>query len=273
MLLCLSLCLLKRHSKVTSFWQSATCYEHVPLQCGRTGDHVSSGLGLVHSRCRAFVERKASKGIMIHMKTHFLVGRHQSPVPGGKSRTVRLTMTSTGWRENNIVICTSLCCVELDMDDHRISLRASKSSAPTRFRLFCCVVQFVSSRKGSGAAARGMRRFVLVPPLATSWKAAHPQGQRVATALIPRKGTEMSSSWTISQAYLNRPHAKHNQFTPETYPLRVIFIGMMNEIPISSQGPKGGNPARSGKKCSLLRKVQARVLHVFWSRFRRDLEG
>ena len=31
------------------------------------------------------------------------------------------------------------------------------------------------------------------------------------------------------------------QFTQETYPHRGILIGMMNEIPISSQGPKGGN--------------------------------
>ena len=37
-----------------------------------------------------------------------------------------------------------------------------------------------------------LRRFVPVPLLATSWKAAHPQGQRVATALripyVRRKG-------------------------------------------------------------------------------------
>ena len=30
--------------------------------------------------------------------------------------------------------------------------------------------------------------------------------------------------------------------------------------------------ARRGKKCSLLREVEARILHVHWSRFRKDLE-
>ena len=43
-----------------------------------------------------------------------------------------------------------------------------------------------------------LRQCVLVPRLATSWKTAHPQGQRVATALgIPcdrRNGEEMNSS-------------------------------------------------------------------------------
>ena len=37
------------------------------------------------------------------------------------------------------------------------------------------------------------------------------------------------------------PEEYGQQFTPKAYPHRVIFMGMMNEIPISSQGPKGGN--------------------------------
>ena len=64
------------------------------------------------------------------------------------------------------------------------------------------------------------------------------------------------------------------RLTPETYPDRVLFIGMMNEIPISSKEPKGGKSAISArrvKKCSLFREVEAQICHVHWSRSRTDL--
>ena len=49
--------------------------------------------------------------------------------------------------------------------------------------------------------------------------------------------------------------------TPETYPHRVLFMGLMNEVLMSSKEPNGGGKAlcsaRRGKKCSLLRAVKA----------------
>ena len=38
-----------------------------------------------------------------------------------------------------------------------------------------------------------------------------------------------------------------------------------------TEGRHSAISARRGKKCSLLREVQARILHVHWSRFRKDL--
>ena len=51
-------------------------------------------------------------------------------------------------------------------------------------------------------------------------------------------------------------------------------MGMMNEIPISSKEPKGGKTLflQDAGKCSILREVQALVLHLRWSRFGKDLE-
>ena len=63
-------------------------------------------------------------------------------------------------------------------------------------------------------------------------------------------------------------------FTPETCLHQAIFMGMMSEVPISSQGPKGCNAQflqYVERKCSLLKKVQAWVLHV--RGFRRNLDG
>ena len=64
------------------------------------------------------------------------------------------------------------------------------------------------------------------------------------------------------------------QSTPEPHAHRVILVWMMNEIQISSQDRKEVMriSSRRGKKCSLLRKVQARMLRVHWSRFRRKME-
>ena len=53
------------------------------------------------------------------------------------------------------------------------------------------------------------------------------------------------------------------------------FHGTMNEIPISSPGTERkwcSISSRRGQKCSLLLEVQAWILHVHGSTFRKDLE-
>ena len=51
---------------------------------------------------------------------------------------------------------------------------------------------------------------------------------------------------------------------------RVILVGMVNVIPLSSQGPKGDSALflQDAEKCSLLREEQTGILHVH---FRRNL--
>ena len=63
--------------------------------------------------------------------------------------------------------------------------------------------------------------------------------------------------------------------TPETYPHRVLFMGLMNEVQMSSKEPNGGVKryfCKTRKEMLLTSRSQARILHVHWSRFRKDLE-
>ena len=66
-----------------------------------------------------------------------------------------------------------------------------------------------------------------------------------------------------------------NQFVPETCPHQVIFLGMMNDAPISPHAPKEGDEKclqHAMKKCKILQQVQARALQLRRTRFWRNLE-
>ena len=65
----------------------------------------------------------------------------------------------------------------------------------------------------------------------------NPQGESVFHKfLAQRQSRQCTKSITVRQG----PGEDGQHVTPETCPHRVLFIGMMHAIPISSQGPKEG---------------------------------
>ena len=68
----------------------------------------------------------------------------------------------------------------------------------------------------------------------------------------------------------------HTFCIPENYPHRVLFMGMMNDIPISSMEPKGGKAPflqdAERNAAYFARFNQAQILHVHWCSIGKDLE-